>query len=60
MLTRETLRLKNNPNKEIVGWLIAQTTGGDYAFYESRSRTVWLVRKEEVQSITLTVKDVGP
>jgi len=58
-VTRETLRLKNNPNEEIVGWLIAQTTGGDYAFYESRSRTVWLVRKEEVQSIALTLKDGG-
>ena len=42
-VTRETLRLKKNPNEEIVGWLIAQNSG-EYAFYESQSRTVWLVR----------------
>jgi hypothetical protein len=58
-VTRETLRLKNNPeNKEIVGWLVAENSD-NYAFYESQSRTVWLVRKDGVQSITLTVKDVG-
>ena len=56
-VTRATLRLKNNPNQEIVGRLIAESDS-TYAFYEVKSRTVWLVHRGDVQSIALPVPDV--
>ena len=57
-VTRATLRLKNNPNQEIVGRLIAESDS-TYAFYEIKSRTAWLLHRGDVQSIALPVPDVG-